>query len=160
MICSFCSCIRDTPDMMTFQGQLSGMCSIIPPIRAAGKLARRWRCSAGSRRTMATAPPTATSSNNSFFIATPPRYRDRMKTVWTTVAMFEKSRSARSAVRQPAQSAVFPFSALRLQIPQSAARIAATLDWRLVACLTGFCPTYALLGIDTRGSRAVEPGRS
>ena len=117
MICSFCSCIRDTPDMITFQGQLSGMCSIIPPIRAAGRLVRRWRCSADSRRTMAIAPPTTISSNNSFFIAIPPRYRNQMKPVWTTAAMFEKSRSARSAMRQPTQSAVFPFSALRLQIP-------------------------------------------
>jgi len=31
-ILSFCSCIWCTPDMITFQGELSGMCSIIRPI--------------------------------------------------------------------------------------------------------------------------------
>ena len=71
-ICSFCSCVWDTPDMMTFQGHSSGMCSTIHPIMAPGSRERFSRRSAGRKRRRLIAPPSRTAiSKNTFFIASP-----------------------------------------------------------------------------------------
>jgi len=73
--CSFCSCIWCTPDMMTFQGQLSGMCFIIRLIMVPASREKPSHHSAGKRRRPTIAPPTTIGINTKAFFIAPPYLR-------------------------------------------------------------------------------------